>query len=330
MKIKNKAIIIPGTRKSGTTTLFEMLSRHSTISVPKIKEPSFFAFERQTIMENLDAYINLFHRSKDCILLDASTYYMPSLRAPLLMKEFIEQPKILIVLRDPVKRTYSSYIHNCKIVPRIDRRSFDSILNRVDGHSEEEIISTENRYLKEAIQCGLINQNYPKINSFSRPYNAGFIAKIEDKLWIYKYFQQSLYMRQIKRYKGVFGSDVKIIFLEKLLREPKTIIMDILEFLEIEPEEELFILPHANITRVPKNWFSREIQKFRAKNVFMRKLIEIIKSLADDWVKELATEFLYTTTQLTKYQYFKARAILREEYEYWIQNYPEIKSLWCF
>ena len=61
-EIRQQAIIIPGAQRSGTTTLFDLLSRHTLISEPTNKETSFFALREDIVRNHLYEYMNLFNK----------------------------------------------------------------------------------------------------------------------------------------------------------------------------------------------------------------------------------------------------------------------------
>ena len=102
-------IIIIGSMKSGTTTLFEVLASHSQIAPAHPKEPGFFAFE-PIWQKGYDWYHTLFdfdparHRYR----LEASTDYTKAPFVTGVWERMQAEPgkrfKLIYVMRDPVTR----------------------------------------------------------------------------------------------------------------------------------------------------------------------------------------------------------------------------------
>lgn len=115
MKIKEHHflpnIFIPGAGKSGTSSLHDYLNAHPDICMSKVKEPHFWtnpSFNTFTNIE-LENYLSLF---------DGKTQYRgESSTGYLFFEDFIfnirksykKYPKFIIVLRNPIDRTYSHY-----------------------------------------------------------------------------------------------------------------------------------------------------------------------------------------------------------------------------
>lgn len=120
--------LIIGAAKAGTTALYMYLNQHPQIFMSEKKEPHFFSFENTPItfrgprdeqawkklaVTELDAYQALFHNVTDHIALgEASTNYLyyHQQTAPRI-KHYIPYVKLIAVLRNPVDRAYSAYLH---------------------------------------------------------------------------------------------------------------------------------------------------------------------------------------------------------------------------
>lgn len=120
MYIKNSKkipnIFIVGAPKAGTTSLVQYLSKYKEVFFPEIKEPHFMYNSKMPnhmkgVIRNIYDYENLYSNSSAKFMGDASVFGM------LFYKESIEniklyshEPKIIILLRDPVDRAYSAYL----------------------------------------------------------------------------------------------------------------------------------------------------------------------------------------------------------------------------
>lgn len=106
--------IIIGAAKSGTSTLFDHLTRHSRVFGSEEKEPCFFD-PAVAWNEGLDWYRNLFaEASADQLCGEASTNYTRYPQVPGVPERIeatVPDVKLMYVVRDPVDRAYSHFVH---------------------------------------------------------------------------------------------------------------------------------------------------------------------------------------------------------------------------
>lgn len=129
--MKTPEFLVLGAPKCGTSSLYEYIKEHPQIFLPVKKELHFFSRNTiskyingpgdnanlQKICSSLEDYMSFFEKAdKDKIIVEVSTSYffkadeylnemrsvLPSLR------------KIVVVLRNPVKRMYSNYMHQVR------------------------------------------------------------------------------------------------------------------------------------------------------------------------------------------------------------------------
>lgn len=105
---------IVGAMKCGTSTLYSQLSNVEGIFLPSLKEPNYFNDDNKYHTEN-DWYKRLFDgASVDDIVGEASTHYTKLPTYPNTiprLKEFNPDSKIVYLMRHPVDRLISHYIH---------------------------------------------------------------------------------------------------------------------------------------------------------------------------------------------------------------------------
>lgn len=133
MDNQRKPAILPnflliGAAKAGTTALYNYLNQHPQIYMSPNKEPNFFAFEgwqpdycgpgdaesttNRLSVTNLEAYQALFQGvSDEKAIGEASTFYLYIPEAPKRIKQYIPDAKLIAILRHPVDRAYSFYLH---------------------------------------------------------------------------------------------------------------------------------------------------------------------------------------------------------------------------
>jgi len=152
MKIKNSIypdFLIIGAQKSGTTWLWEMLNQHPETDLPQKKEHHFFS-KTHKYNTGFEQYLKIFKNiSPFKITGEGSTSYLydrvrknihmeyknvkidknlPSI-PELIIKE-MPHIKIVIILRDPVKRAISAYYHFMKARNYSPLEKFGNVINK--------------------------------------------------------------------------------------------------------------------------------------------------------------------------------------------------------
>jgi len=107
--------IIIGASKSGTTSLFEFLSRHPNVKNSRMKEPRFFNRYYNFGVRYYKSYFPL--SSSNMISGEATTSYFYHSSAPKRIKQLLPAVKLILLLREPVSRAYSHFIMNKKDDP---------------------------------------------------------------------------------------------------------------------------------------------------------------------------------------------------------------------
>jgi len=112
-------LFIVGAPKAGTTYLFEKLKNHPDIYFPKIKELNYFSanhLENNSYYDDYKVkdegkYLTFYKNAKDeKYLIDGSVSYFafPDIAAKIFL--FNPKAKIIVTLRDPIKRAFSHYL----------------------------------------------------------------------------------------------------------------------------------------------------------------------------------------------------------------------------
>ena len=119
--------LIIGAPKAGTTTLHEMLRQHPQVFVSTVKEPHYLAFPdrrldfrgpgadlamRHFLISEGGRYRRLFEGSEgNKAVGEASTGYLFLPEAADQIAERLPGVRLIAILRDPVQRAYSQYLH---------------------------------------------------------------------------------------------------------------------------------------------------------------------------------------------------------------------------
>lgn len=107
--LTNHAICI-GAQKAGTTWLFRCLQEHPSICVFEGKEMHFFSNHYNG--KKLGSYERSFcHCNRDLVTFEASTSYLSDPNAAKRIKLHYPNAKLILIVRDPVERTFSHILH---------------------------------------------------------------------------------------------------------------------------------------------------------------------------------------------------------------------------
>jgi hypothetical protein len=126
--------LIVGAQKGGTTSLYRYLASHPQVIESYLKEVHFFDlnFRRKERWYRAHFALHFPHnivgrlRKKKIITGDCTPYYLFHPHAPSRVASLYPDMKIIAVLRNPVDRAYSHYMHNKR--KGRETRSFDAAI----------------------------------------------------------------------------------------------------------------------------------------------------------------------------------------------------------
>lgn len=330
--ITNNALVLAGVRKSGTTTLFDMLARHSMISPASAKESQYFACDPETVRNNLTWYRKLFHTDTDMTLLDGSTWYFGAPDAPHLINQLMPNARIVLCLRDPAERAYSGYLHMKKQTPSRDKRSFSDIVSELGHHTQrgQSLTEAENLILNEAAVSGITDADYISENFHKERFSAPFETRLQDRRYSFRYFTESSYRLWLPAWESTFRNRLLIVYFEDLMNMPSETIKTISDFAGLDHQEDTFSLSKKNITRVPKGKAAEMLISIRKNTAIGRFSASLFKRLG---LRAAGQSFRENILYADKDQPIpsdmdSARHLLIEEYNYWKSRDSRIDSLW--
>jgi hypothetical protein len=151
-------LFVVGAARAGTTSLWRYLDRHPEIWMAPIKEPHFFSGVKPRLYLSIDdeaAYLRLFAPGAHARLRgEASPSYLWHESAAGSIKRVSPGARIVIMLRDPVDRTYSAYWHAVR--HGIEARSF---LEAVEAELEEPVPGgTPSRYVGRSFYANSVRR----------------------------------------------------------------------------------------------------------------------------------------------------------------------------
>jgi hypothetical protein len=213
---------IVGHAKSGTTALYETLRRHPQIYMPGVKEPQFFARNRQAPAagasgrdfeqtgrraETVDEYLSLFSEARaDQRVGEASTFYLWSEIAPARIAEVQPAARIIAILREP-----ASFLRSLH-------------MQMVQNNSETE------KDLRRALALEPARREGRKI-----PRNAHWPRAL-------MYSERVRYVEQLRRYHDAFGREqVLVLIYDDFNAENEATVRRVLRFLDVDDDTSLAV-----------------------------------------------------------------------------------------
>jgi hypothetical protein len=202
--------LIIGAAKAGTTSLYQYLGQHPDVFMSPVKEPRYYWREGEAQgrvdIHTREAYERLFDgATSERAIGEASPQYLNSPTAPERIAADLPGVKLIVSLRNPADRAYSSY------------------LGWLRG-------AEERRRADEALRPG----SY--------------------------YFETSLYHSALSRYFARFGKErIKVVLFDDLTANPRAVMRDLLEFLEVDHTFEIDVATRHNPAAVPRSLIINEV-----------------------------------------------------------------------
>jgi hypothetical protein len=201
--LKRPDFFIVGAPRCGTTSFYSYLKQYPRIFMPACKEPHYFSddLDSPSRVRTLDAYLELFAPASEGSLSgEASVYYLLSKEAPVRIREFNPEARIIIMLRDPIDLMHSLHAFNL-----------------VHGTEDD----LDFRAALELEESRMRGENLPP-----QPATEHF------KLF---YGELARYTAHVERWFQHFGRDrVHVILLEEFTKDPETAFHKVCDFLGIE------------------------------------------------------------------------------------------------
>lgn len=120
--------LVLGAQKSGTTTLFQLLSEHPDAFVPPGKELPFFNGANVTEESYAEFVTEIFPRNLDDVVIGKLTpHYLVDPRVAERILSLSPETRLVVILRDPVERAFSHYRMSQR--RNIEERSFAEVID---------------------------------------------------------------------------------------------------------------------------------------------------------------------------------------------------------
>lgn len=234
--------LIIGAQKGGTTSLYDYLIQHPDISSAFRKEVHFFD---KNYDRGISWYKSFFpFREKVGITGEASPFYLYHPLVPKRVKEELGNIKLIVLLRDPVQRTFSHY--------KMEKR------RGIEKHSFQEALEMEEQRLKEG-EGKLLSGKFSHNHQF------------------FSYLDRGKYADQLERWFEIFPREnIYIAKSESFFSDPQSTYNEVLHFLGLEPKGAIEFTPlntDKSRTKIPKENMQFLNQYFQTEN---KKLVNLI------------------------------------------------------
>lgn len=209
-------LVLAGVTKAGTTSLFAYLRQHDEIFVPVQKELNHFSPAiHGRPLPDLASYARHFRLAdQERWRLDASPFYfLGGAAVAEQVQVTLDRPRVLVILRDPVERLWSSYTYKVSKGVVGTGESFAAFFERCVRH------------LRAATDL--------------RPENSGVLT-----------LRTGRYVEFLPGWMDTFGDDLRVVFAEDLARDPARVMAGIFGWLGVdEVVASNFDYDRRNVTR---------------------------------------------------------------------------------
>jgi hypothetical protein len=200
--------LIIGAMKSGTTALYYYLEQHPQIYMSPVKEPNFFCSGGEQSSPSgsstrIEAYQYLFKGvSDERAIGEASHCYLYEPQAAARIQQHLPNAKLVAILRNPVDRAYSHFLH-------MVRNGSEPLTDFAKAIQEEKIGAYDERSFQDYIGRGLF---YGQLKRYFDMFDRAQI-----KVYIYEDLNNAPLdtLRDIFRFLGVDDSFVPDISLRR-------------------------------------------------------------------------------------------------------------------
>lgn len=211
--------VILGAQKSGTSSLHYYLVQHPQVIAPLRKEVHYFDVGFQHSEAWYRAHFG--RRGEPGLNLDSSPYYLFHPAVPARLRALLPQARLIVLLRDPVRRAYSHYWHERDK----GRESLDF----------EAALAAEPSRLGDS-EAALADGRVSRSAAHQH----------------FSYLARGRYAEQLERWFALFPREQFLVLrFEDLAREPLAVLNRTLEFLGLPPAQSVR-LEARNTRRYPQ------------------------------------------------------------------------------
>jgi len=172
-----------GAAKSATTSLYDILRQHSNVYLPSFKEPHFFD-NPNNYHNGIEWYSKTYFNdssNKDKIGDFTPTYLFESNAAERIYKDLGPSVRFIVILRDPVERAYSHYLHSTR--DQNEKLSFIDALEKEKERTKESYLDKLRfSYIAQGLYYNMLQEYFkffPRENFFFISFEDDFLKNIK-------------------------------------------------------------------------------------------------------------------------------------------------------
>jgi hypothetical protein len=266
-EMRNPNFFVLGAMKCGTTSLYAYLNQHPDVHFSDPKEPIFFEFEYSN---GLEYYWNRYFSGwrGQSVVGEARhrNLYLPYVAERI--KKVIPNPKFIVIVRDPIERAYSHWLHNYRI--GLETLQFEDAIWE-DMKRIERGVTFEGEEGAELWARDLVVPRGKKGIRTTKEFRT--------------YVDSGYYSQQIRLYMTLFSPErIKIVFAEDLAQNPQHVVSELWSFLGVEPSVKLVDTKPRNVS---ESLASITIKQY-GRRVKMFSLLPLrVKKLGHRWIEKL-------------------------------------------
>jgi len=215
-QINSPSFLIIGAQKAGTTALFNLLAQHPQIAAPKVKEINYFQ-DDVNYQKGVDWYHAHFSMPAELrvgqITFEATPGYLYRMPAPERIFLYNSSMKLIILVRNPVDRAYSSW-------------------NMYKNFCQSPVFShlAEYRSFEQAI-----GEEFYELTSGCRLEYQGYVRQDNCNMPFPGYISRGIYYEQLTRYLKYFDkSQILIVDNYELQSDSLYVLKLITDFLDLD------------------------------------------------------------------------------------------------
>lgn len=149
--------MVVGAQKAGTTSLYHYLSQHEDIFMPSPKELHFFDTDKPISINQFNRYLKKFQTQQPYLGKgEATPIYMFYPQTLEKIQSFLPQLKIIIVVRNPIRRAYSHYWY--EVTRGWESEDFIKAISRSSNNSD--LYLRHHSYVERSLYSGQLDRSY--------------------------------------------------------------------------------------------------------------------------------------------------------------------------
>lgn len=250
MKKNFPNFIVVGAKRSGTTSLYYYLKSTNGIFLPERKYVTFFLGRKSDDKLNENQYLKFYSKvSNEKIIGEVNPNYLNDAESPSLIKKYIPNCKIIILLRNPIERTFSEYNSekmkeklNCSFHDAIKNNTNDIVTNSlyyevIKNYIEKFGMQNVGIWLSENLNSNPKNVLHEIFNFL------GISAKIPDvsKNYSTNSIPRNIFFKKILRHKKILKFLSKLLLFNNVRQKLSEFTYKPVPKSEIDNEDKIFL-----------------------------------------------------------------------------------------